>query len=532
MGRTSAGARRPGDPNPGESRGGLGERPTSRAAATGVSRRRASRATSARRSATASATVLASRPRPSPAPAARCRSGGPAPGRARRARPPRPRSRRRWPRRCRRRRSATRTLTSTCGQLGHRRRRPARRAAGPDRTRRSSSCDARTAGRRRWWPGRRSTMWPDCSPPSEPPVALERLEHVAVADLRSRPPRCPASAIARRKPRLVITVTTTVSPARRPRRAEVDGEQGDEVVAVDERARSRRRPAPGRRRRRRRDPTVAPRFDHRRRGRRGGSSRSRSLMLRPSGSAWSTSTSAPSRRSTVGGEAPDAAPLAQSTTTLQAVEAPALERAPPTASSQLGGRPGRGAAGTADRRRRSAAPVASSSSSTASSSASTSSVSLRPPAAKNLMPLSDHGLCEAEITAPGTPARRADPRHRRRRHARRGSGDGARRPPGPPASARLEPGPGRAGVAADDEARRRRRAPGPRRARGPRRSSSVSSSAGPRTPSVPNAQASSCENDDVRRPGGTAHVGKSWSWATGRRDRLSAWSTAEPCGPS
>ena len=41
-------------------------------------------------------------------------------------------------------------------------------------------------------------------------------------------------------------------------------------------------------------------------------------------------------------------------------------------------------------------------SSSASSRASTSSVSLRPPGRKNLMPLSGNGLCDAEITAPHT----------------------------------------------------------------------------------------------------------------------------------
>ena len=59
--------------------------------------------------------------------------------------------------------------------------------------------------------------------------------------------------------------------------------------------------------------------------RRGAWSRSRSLMLMPSGDALSTSTVAPSARSAVGA-ARNAAPLPQSTHHVQAVELTALER--------------------------------------------------------------------------------------------------------------------------------------------------------------------------------------------------------------
>ena len=46
--------------------------------------------------------------------------------------------------------------------------------------------------------------------------------------------RCPAIAISWRNPRLVITVTTTVSCARAPRLVQVDRAQGDDLVAVDQ----------------------------------------------------------------------------------------------------------------------------------------------------------------------------------------------------------------------------------------------------------------------------------------------------------
>ena len=61
----------------------------------------------------------------------------------------------------------------------------------------------------------------------------------------------PCSAMARRKPRLVITVTTTVSCGSRPRSWRSTRADGDDVVAVDHAAVLRRRRAAGRRRRRR-----------------------------------------------------------------------------------------------------------------------------------------------------------------------------------------------------------------------------------------------------------------------------------------
>ena len=42
--------------------------------------------------------------------------------------------------------------------------------------------------------------------------------------------------MAWRNPRLAITVTTTVSPGSRPRALAVEGADGDELVAVDQRA--------------------------------------------------------------------------------------------------------------------------------------------------------------------------------------------------------------------------------------------------------------------------------------------------------
>ena len=95
----------------------------------------------------------------------------------------------------------------------------------------------------------------------------------------------------------------------------------------------------------------------------------------------------------------------------------------------------------------------------------------RPPAAKNLMPLSPNGLCEAEITAPGHVAGRRTPT--------RWSGSAPRRAPRrrrrptvrPAGQGRFDPRPGRTRVATDDEAGpapRPRRAREPRRDRGPR----------------------------------------------------------------
>ncbi len=198
-------------------------------------------------------------------------------------------------------------------------------------------------------------------------------------------------------------------------------------------------------------------------------------MLRPSGSACSTSTVAPSRRSTSGAMA-ELDPLAQSMTTCR----PSSRRPSTEASSDRHQRSmsSAAAAGSTAGTARSSVPgtvgvrddAASRRSSSASRSASTASDSFTPPAAKNLMPLSPNGLCEAEIIAPGTP-------RSAHTHAMVGVGTtpststtGSTRGQAP-GQRRFDPRPGRTGVATDDEARpvaRRRRAPMPRRGRAPR----------------------------------------------------------------
>src|ERR687886_1257881 len=118
-----------------------------------------------------------------------------------------------------------------------------------------------------------------------------------------------------------------------------------------------------------------------------------SLMLRPSGSAPITTTSAPASRSARGAAAL-AAPWAQSTTTFNP-------------SSRFGREPSsratyRSVASASGRTRPTPAPVGRSQSSPRrrSMSSSTSSGSLWPPLAKNLIPLSGIGLWDAERTTP------------------------------------------------------------------------------------------------------------------------------------
>ena len=72
----------------------------------------------------------------------------------------------------------------------------------------------------------RKITWPDCSPPSDQPPALQRLEHVAVADraldhLDAVRRHAPGGS-----PRLVMTVTTTVSSAEQAALVQVDGADG------------------------------------------------------------------------------------------------------------------------------------------------------------------------------------------------------------------------------------------------------------------------------------------------------------------
>ena len=164
-----------------------------------------------------------------------------------------------------------------------------------------------------------------------------------------------------------------------------------------------------------------------------------------------------------------------------------IERRPSsdaTASSSQARLPGAGVVG----RRRPAGgpadPTESSPSSRTRARSSTSSVSLRPPAAKNLMPLSDervvrggdHGAgharasAQTQATAAWAPRRALDVRALRGQPARQ---------------RRLEPARTRAVSRPMHEPRPRSRAPSPRARPSAATSASVSSSARPRTPSVP-----------------------------------------------
>ena len=80
----------------------------------------------------------------------------------------------------------------------------------------------------------RKTMWPDCSPPRASPSASSAASTWRSPTGVSRT-AMPRSAMARRNPRLVMTVTTTVSPASSPRAGQVDGEEGQQGVAVGHR---------------------------------------------------------------------------------------------------------------------------------------------------------------------------------------------------------------------------------------------------------------------------------------------------------
>ena len=133
-----------------------------------------------------------------------------------------------------------------------------------------------------------------------------------------------------------------------------------------------------------------------------------------------------------------------------------------------------------------------------------------PPAAKNLIPLSPNGLCDAEITAPGTSAVGAHPRDGRRRAPRRGP-------------------------------RRRDAAGGRPRARaasmrGPdTRGSRPITKPDPATPAPSTEPRRGPSADDqlvgrARRPGRARRRCRSAGTSAARG--LSAWSTAAPCGPS
>ena len=179
-------------------------------------------------------------------------------------------------------------------------RRPGRRAAGPTGATRSASCTPVSRPSPVVARSRKMT-WPDCSPPSD---SRRRRAPRARSGRRprSRPPRCPRAAMPRRNPRLVITVTTTVSSSEQAPGLQVDGARWRSAGRRRRAAPARRRRAPGRRRRRTPARGRRPaRHDRAPAGLRGGSSRSPSLMLRAVGLVVrAPSTSAPSRAKHVG----------------------------------------------------------------------------------------------------------------------------------------------------------------------------------------------------------------------------------------
>ena len=254
--------------------------------------------------------------------------------------------------------------------------------------------------------------------------------------------------MARRKPRLVITVTTTVSSRKRAAGVQVAGADGDDVVAVDDGAGVVDGDQPvgvaveG-------QPGVGP-FGHDR----------EPEVLRMGGAAAIVDVAAigvvvddddvgaealeRGRRHLAGGavgavehegEAVEAVAGQDAGEVLDVALAGAAAVGRPSPTSSPGGPP--------------AAP-ASTASSSASTASSTSSGSLRPPGANSLMPLSANGLCEAEIMAPGTPsASETKATAGRGQHAEALHGDALGGEAG--GQRRLEEGAGDAGVAADHD---------------------------------------------------------------------------------
>ena len=322
----------------------------------------------------------------------------------------------------------------------------------------------------------------------------------------------PCSPIPRRKPRLVITVTTTVSFGEPAAVAAVDGGDGDDLVAVDEPAVGVDGEHPvgvaveG-------EPDVGAALDH-----------GLLQVLRVGRAAAGVDVGAvglvvedlhgrPERPQHLGRDR-GGGTVGAVDHERQPLEAAAVDRAraPSRPSGSTASDPSTTVPTASPVRAAPARSWASSACSSASSAVSTSSVSLRPPAANSLMPLSSNGLCDAEITAPAAALGGREPRHRRRRHhAERRDLHPFGREPGD--QRRLQQRPRQPGVPPHDELpaarapaprRDRARGPAPASARGWRR---------PRTPSVPNfSTGRACQSPPAGSP--------------------SASSTAEPCGPS
>ena len=245
--------------------------------------------------------------------------------------------------------------------------------------------------------------------------------------------------MARRNPRLVITVTTTVSPVEQALVAQVEGEQGDELVAVDQLPvgvdGEMRSASPSKA-----SPTCGP-SGHDRRLQGLGVGRPAPVV---DVAAVGIGVDHRHRGPQVGqhpGADGGGGPVGAVDHHPEPGEAAALEdrrlEVVGVALPGVGGaaqRPDRGPPG---RRSEPGMPSASMAASAASTSAWRPSSSLRPPAANSLMPLSPKGLCEAEIMDPGQLRRRrevghapgwARPRGRPRRPPRRPARRRTRRP--------------------------------------------------------------------------------------------------------
>ena len=185
----------------------------------------------------------------------------------------------------------------------------------------------------------------------------------------------------------------------------VEGEDPEDLVAVDDAARPRRPRSAGRRRRRGR--TRRRRRPRRRLGERprARSPRSRTLMFMPSGSAWMTSSVAPVAAEDL---RPDrrARAVRAVEDDAQAARVDRRGEAEPVREVVVeAGRWRRPSTGRARVRRPGSSSVRQIS---CSSSSSIASSSLRPSASSTLSPLSSAGLCDAETMIPAAngPVRR------------------------------------------------------------------------------------------------------------------------------
>ena len=308
----------------------------------------------------------------------------------------------------------------------------------------------RSTARRRWWPGRGTGRGPTARR-----RASDRRTRARRARTGRRPEsrrrRCPRSFMARRNPRLVITVTTTVSLRSRPRSCRSTALMAmiwsPSTSAPLRSTASTRSASPSNA-----SPASAPWSTTARCRSPGWVEPQPSLMLVPLGSAWSTTTrrSEPAqhmgrdgRRRPVG--AVDHEPHTGQVPRRSTARPPRRRRA----GAQGWLRPCR------SRRRWATSPArgcpCTSASSVASSALSTSSSSLRPVGTEELDAVVGVAVVRRGDHRPRRAGRRRRPRHRRcRDHA-----EGADRRPfgGQPRGERgFERRTGDARVAADDEA--------------------------------------------------------------------------------